>query len=42
MGNAMQKIAMAGVAAVASTAIGGIVYRHIRYKRIPPKPLQDF
>ena len=42
MGNAMQKIAMAGVAAVASTAIGGIVYRHMRYKRIPPKPLQDF
>lgn len=42
MGKAVQKLAMAGVAAVASTALGGAVYRHMRYKRIKPKELKHF
>ena len=42
MGNLGNKIAMAGVAAVASTALGGVIYRHMRYKKIKPKELKHF
>lgn len=42
MGNLGNKIAMAGVAAVASTALGGVLYRRMRYKKIKPKELKHF
>ncbi len=42
MGNLGNKIAMAGVAAVASTALGGVIYRRMRYKKIKPKELKHF
>ena len=42
MGNRLNKIAMAGVAAVASSALGGVIYRHMRYKKIKAKPLKHF
>lgn len=42
MSNLGQKIAMAGVAAVASTAFGGVIYRRMRYKKIQPKELKHF
>ena len=42
MGNLGNKIAMAGVAAVATTALGGVIYRHMRYKKIKPKELKHF
>ncbi|MEG2080571.1 MAG: glycerophosphodiester phosphodiesterase family protein [Oscillospiraceae bacterium] len=40
MGKLIHKIAVAGVAAVASTIVGKIIYTRTRYKKISPKPLK--
>ena len=42
MGNFRQKFAMATVAAIASTPLGGVVYRCMRHQKIQPKELQHF
>lgn len=42
MGSTWNKLAMAGVAAVASSALGGVIYRHMRYQKIKPKALKSF
>lgn len=42
MGKAANQLVMAGMAAVASTALGGAIYRYMRYKKIKSKPLHHF
>lgn len=42
MSSVWTKLAMAGMAAVASSALGGVIYRHMRYQKISPKPLKAF
>ena len=42
MSSAWKKLAMAGMAAVASSALGGVIYRRMRYQKIKPKPLKAF
>lgn len=42
MSSVWTKLAMAGMAAVASSALGGVIYRHMRYQKIKPKPLKAF
>lgn len=42
MRSTVTKLAMAATAAVASSALGGVIYRRMRYKKIQPKPLKAY